>query len=84
MNTKELSRLTVDIPKEAHKRLKALSILREQSMRDMIIEAIQLLDECPRNHIPNKGTVEAIEQTKSRKNLVECSSVEDLFKKLGI
>lgn len=42
MSTKsELSRITIDIPKEDHKRLKALAALEGKSMRELIIESIE-------------------------------------------
>lgn len=42
MSTKnDLSRITIDIPKEDHKRLKALAALEGKSMREIIIESIE-------------------------------------------
>jgi len=42
MSTKsELSRITIDIPKEDHKRLKALAALEGKSMRELIMESIE-------------------------------------------
>ena len=50
MKTKNnLSRMTVDIPLETHRKLKALSAILGKSMRDMVIESIQA-------HIHNLGS----------------------------
>jgi len=38
MNTKiELSRITIDIPKESHKKLKTLAAISGKIMREMVI-----------------------------------------------
>lgn len=55
METKNnLSRMTVDIPLEAHRKLKALSAILGKSMRDVVIESIQAhihnLSSCPINN----------------------------------
>jgi ribosomal 50S subunit-associated protein YjgA (DUF615 family) len=79
MSTKtELSRITVNISKVAHKRLKALAAILGISMRELVIESIQArLD---RSKIANKETLKAIENIESRKGLVVVESPEDLFK----
>ncbi len=41
MSTKnELSRITIDLPKEDHKKLKALAAITDKSMRDVVVELI--------------------------------------------
>ena len=42
MNKKEnLSRITIDIPEEDHKRFKAIAAIQGKSMREIVVEAIQ-------------------------------------------
>jgi uncharacterized protein YpuA (DUF1002 family) len=42
MNSKnDISRITVDIPKSDHRKLKALAALEGKSMREIIIESIE-------------------------------------------
>lgn len=42
MNKKEnLSRITIDIPEEEHKRFKAIAAIQGKSMREIVVEAIQ-------------------------------------------
>lgn len=77
----KLSRITVDIPQESHKRLKTLAALQGRSMRDIIIESIE---HHLHSTIPNKETLKAIRDVEKGKNLIEATDTADLFKKLGI
>lgn len=86
-----VSRITIDMPKVDHKRLKTLAALSGKSMREMVLEFIdsglsqyQEQVECPHNHIPNQKTVQAIKDSEKKDNLVKAKDVKDLFKKLGI
>jgi len=81
MNTKgSLSRITIDIPKEDHTRLKAIAAILGKSMREIVIESIELYSA----RLPNKKTLKAISDAEKGKGLVEADNIEDLFKKLGI
>jgi Antitoxin ParD len=40
---KKLSRITIDVPKEDHQKLKAIAALMGKSMRDVILESVQEL-----------------------------------------
>ena len=83
MNGKNgMSRITLDIPKESHKRIKALSAVIGKSMREIIVDAVN--DSFKRTKIPNIKTLEAMKNVENRKGLKSYDSVEDLFKKLGI
>ncbi len=83
MSTKnELSRITIDIPKLDHKRLKAMSAILGKSMQTIVRE---LIEECLRSsHYPNKITIKAIKDAQADKGLIQSDSLDDLFKKLGI
>lgn len=83
MSTKnQLSRMTIDIPEEDHKRLKALAAILGKSMRKIIIEWIH--ENLYSSNTPNAKTLEAIRQVENRENLVEADNIEDLFQKIGI
>jgi len=86
MNKKnELSRISVDIPKIKHKRLKKLAADLGLSMRQIILDALESIDECRYStHIPNEETIQAIKDAKEKKNLIEAKDIEDLFNKLGL
>ena len=78
----ETSRITIDIPKESHKRLKAMAAVLGKSMREIVVESIEknLSDRT----IFNKKTLRAIKDAENKKGLVHAEDIEDLFKKLGI
>jgi hypothetical protein len=83
MNTKgNLFRMTIDIPAEDHRRLKALAAVLGKSMRELVADWIHgnLYSE----NIPNTETLKAIENIEKGKDLVEAKDAEDLFRKLGI
>jgi len=69
MNNKiELSRITLNIPKSIHRKLKSRAAVLGTSMRAMILQAIELSDACiESDHIPNKETVKAIRKLKRPK-----------------
>ena len=87
----ELSRITIDIPTNLHKKFKALAAHEGKTMREMVVEYISdqlstdhTIQECQLSHIPNAKTRKAIENTKKGKNLVRAKDAKDLLKKLGL
>ena len=86
MNTKnELMRVTIDMPKAMHKRLKTCAALQGKSMREIILHALELTDVCRlSSHVPNKNTRKAIKEVEDKKDLTEVKNVKELFKKLGL
>jgi hypothetical protein len=77
-----LSRMTLDIPEEDHKRLKALAAVLGKSMRELVINWIH--EHLYSANVPNKATLKAIESVEKGHNLTEANDAEDLFRKLGI
>lgn len=77
-----ISRMTIDVPKEDHKKLKALAAVLGKSMREIIIEWIH--EHLYSTNTPNAETLEAIRQIERGENLIESDNINDLFKKLGI
>ena len=83
MNTKnELSRITIDIPKIDHKKLKTMAAVLGKSMQTIVRELIE--ESLKSAHYPNKTTIKAIEDARLGKGLVKSDSLKDLFSKLGI
>jgi len=83
MSTKQnLSRMTIDIPAEDHKRLKALAIALGKSVRETITEWIYTF--LYSQNTPNAKTLKAIESVEKKKGLIDAKDAKDLFKKLGI
>jgi ribosomal 50S subunit-associated protein YjgA (DUF615 family) len=84
MNTKvEQSRVTIDMPIESHKRLKAMAAILGKSMREIIIELIDK-NLCSKSNILNKRTVKTIKNIEKKRGLVKAKNAVSLFKKLGI
>ncbi len=79
MSTKT-SRLTIDLPKSEHKKLKMAALMLGTSMKDLVLISV---DEFMHRK-PNKATLKAIKQSESRKGLKKFDNMEDLFKDLGI
>ena len=80
----ELSRLTIDIPREEHRKLKSLAALLGKSMREVILESIKMSREClASEHIPNAETRKSLENIEKRKNLTVVHDIEDLLTKLN-
>lgn len=77
-----LFRMTIDIPAEDHKRLKALAAVLGRSMREIVSDWIHgnLYSE----NVPNAATLKAIESIEKGKDLIEFENAQDMFRKLGI
>jgi hypothetical protein len=76
-----LSRMTLDLPEEDHKRLKALAAILK-SMREIVSNWIH--QHLYSANLPNKKTLQAIESVEKGKDLIEAKDADDLFRKLGI
>jgi hypothetical protein len=83
MSTKShLFRMTIDIPADDHKRLKALAAVLGKSMREIVSEWIH--GNLRGGKKPNAATMKAIKNIENGKNLIQAKDTEDLFRKLGI
>jgi hypothetical protein len=79
MSTKT-ARLTIDLPKIEHKRLKMAAFMMGTSMKGLVLMSVEEF----MHRKPNKVTVKAIKQSNAGKNLKKFDSLEDLFEDLGI
>lgn len=86
MNENELSRLTADIPKEYHLKIKSIALLTGKTIREVIMEAIDSIDvSCiESDHIPNAETRKVLEEIRQGKNLIKGKEAEKITKKLGL
>jgi len=80
-NQDDLSRLTIDITKKTHKRLKAIAAIQGKSMREYVSD---LIKQAVYKRVPNKETLKEIAETEAGKGLLEAEDALDLFDKLGI
>lgn len=85
-NEINLTRLTADVPKKYHTKLKSIALVTGKTIREILMDAIDSIDmECIKSeHIPNKETLKSIHNIEQGKNLTEIDDLRDLFKKLGI
>ena len=77
----DLSRLTIDIPKKTHKRLKAMAAIQGKSMREYVSD---LIKQAVYKKIPNDETLRAIANTEKKNELMKAEDALDLFDKLNI
>ena len=82
MTMNKMFRMTIDMPREDHTRLKAISALKGITMRELILSSVR--EKIQHATDGKEATIEAIKNAKEGKNLVECVDARDLFKKLGI
>jgi antitoxin component of RelBE/YafQ-DinJ toxin-antitoxin module len=76
------ARMTIDMPIEEHKKLKAMAAFMGLSLKALILT-------CVRDHLlsynePNEETLEAFKETDEGKGLIHCDSFDDFVAKLGI
>ncbi|HSX26991.1 MAG TPA: hypothetical protein VLE89_08315 [Chlamydiales bacterium] len=74
------SRLTIDLPSSAHKRLKMAASMMDVSMKDLVLMSVEEFI----HRKPNKVTVKAIRQSETGRNLKKFDTLKDLFEDLGI
>ena len=78
----EQARMTIDMPFEEHKRLKAMAAFMGVTLKDLVLN-------CLRAHLlsdnePNDETLEAFKETEEGKGLVRCKNFNDFINKLGL
>ena len=74
------SRLTIDLPSSAHKKLKLAASMMDVSMKDLVLMSVEEF----MHKKPNKVTAKALKQSITGKNLKKFDSIHDLFDDLGI
>jgi antitoxin component of RelBE/YafQ-DinJ toxin-antitoxin module len=79
MSTKT-ARLTIDLSKAEHKRLKTAASLMGTTMKDLVLISV---DEFLHRK-PNKVTLKAMKQSESGKGLKKFNNLDELFEDLGI
>jgi hypothetical protein len=79
-NPKELSRLTSDIPKHYHLKIKSIALLTGKTIREVLIDAIHI--ECiPSTHIPKH--VKCLMESKKEKMYYTAKMLIRSLKNLG-
>lgn len=76
----ENARMTIDMPLNEHKKLKAMAAFFGISLKELVLI-------CLRDHLlnePNEETLKAFKETDEGKGLVRCKDFNDFIDKLGL
>lgn len=84
----EVTRMIVELPKNLHRRAKAIAALKGMSIKQLLIaglnqqleESLECL-ECKDREF-NKETVKVMEEVRRGEGIVEAKDIKDLLKKL--
>ncbi|MBA3816598.1 MAG: hypothetical protein H0X29_08790 [Parachlamydiaceae bacterium] len=76
------TRMTIDMPINEHKQLKAMAAFMGVSLKDLVLS-------CVRDHLfsqnkPNEETLKAFKETEEGIGLVKCYNFDDFIAKLGL
>lgn len=82
MTTQDFTRMSIDIPNEEHRKLKAIAALKGVSMKAIILECLSR--ELYSDNVPNKLTEKTFRESDEGKNIKEYKDLEDLRSQLGI
>lgn len=78
----EHKRMTIDIPSNVHKKLKAIAAYEGISLKNLIITCLK--DNLLSSNIPNEETLKVFRETEEGKNLIRCENFDDFIKKLNL
>lgn len=78
----EHARMTIDMPFEEHKRLKAMAAFMGITLKDLVLSCLR--DYLLSDHEPNDETLKAFKETDERKGLVQCKDFNEFVNKLGL
>lgn len=78
----EHARMTIDMPFEEHKRLKAMAAFMGLSLKDLVLNCLR--DHLLSDNVPNDETLKAFKETDDGKGLMHCKDFNEFIEKLGI
>jgi hypothetical protein len=76
----KIARLTIDLPKNEHKRLKMVASMMGTSMKVLVLMSVDAFMQMK----PNKVTKKAMQQSEKGKNLKKFENLEAFFDDLGL
>jgi hypothetical protein len=82
MATPDTTRMTIDIPIEEHRKLKAIAALRGVSMKVIILECLSR--ELYSDNVPNELTEKTLEDSDNDKNVKYYADLNELRERLGL
>lgn len=78
----EQARMTIDMPFEEHKRLKAMAAFTGVTLKDLVLNCLR--DNLLSYNEPNDETLKAFKETDEGKGLVRCKDFDEFIEKLGL
>ncbi len=89
MSDKKLARISIDVPLDIHKKLKARAALSGKTIRQILLEQIEESEKaeqkcCPCSHTMSAETIKAIEDAKNKIRLTAEENIDELLKKLRL
>lgn len=84
MRNTEKTRISIEMPKIEHKKLKALAAFEGVSLKELFLDCIrERYFETHEKKEPNNETLKVIKETEENKNLIYCDDFDDFKRKLG-
>ena len=77
----EHARMTIDMPFEEHKKLKAMAAFMGVTLKDLVLGCLR--DNLLSDNAPNDETLKAFGETDAGQGLVRCKDFNDFINKLG-
>jgi hypothetical protein len=78
----EHARMTIDMPFEEHKKLKAMAAFMGVTLKDLVLSCLR--DNLLNDNEPNDETLKAFGETDVGKGLVRCKDFNDFVNKLRL
>lgn len=78
--TTRIARLTIDLSKSEHKRIKTAASLMGTTIKDLVLISVDNF----LHSKPNKVTLKAMKQSEKGKGLKKFKTLDELFEDLGI
>lgn len=82
MATHDYTRMSIDVPKKEHRKLKVIAAMRGVSMKQIILEALS--QKLYSDNVPNAETERVLRESDEGKNLTTCKDFNDFRSQLGI
>lgn len=76
------ARMTIDMPFEEHKKLKAMAAFMGMSLKELVLSCLR--DHLLSDNEPNNETLNAFKETDEGKGLIRCKDFNDFVNKLGL
>ena len=76
------TRMTIDMPINEHKQLKAMAAFMGMSLKELVLSCVR--ENLLSQNKPNAETLKAFKETEKGIGIVECNNFDDFISKLGL